>query len=371
MKEAADPPRAALLAARRVVIKVGSRLLAESPAGRPAAIADEITHLAAARGLQATVVSSGAISLGMKVLRHATRPTELAMLQACAAVGQGRLVQHWEHAFGAHGVTTGQVLLSHDDISNRKRFLNARHALRALIDSAVVPIINENDTVAVDEIKYGDNDLLAALVCNLVSAEALIILTDVEGLRDASGARVPTVRDIDAEAVPVAGGTAPRGVGSGGMASKVQAARVANKSGITCVIVPGRRASIITETLGGDDVGTVFVPPGPVLKSRKHWLAYSSRPTGTLVVDEGARRALVEQGKSLLPAGLLGVEGDFEQGDLVSIVTAERTEFARGLAGYRADELHRIRGARTADIAASLGYKYLDEVIHRDDLVLL
>jgi glutamate 5-kinase len=366
-----DSHRAALLGARRVVIKVGSRLLAESPAGRPASIADEITYLAGARGLQATVVSSGAISLGMKVLGHTSRPAELSMLQACAAVGQGRLVQHWEHAFGAHQVTTGQVLLSHGDIADRKRFLNARHALRALIDSKVVPIINENDTVAVDEIKYGDNDLLAALVCNLVSADALIILTDVEGLRDSSGVRMPAVRDINAEAVPVAGGTDPRGVGSGGMASKVQAARVANKSGITCVIVPGRRANVITETLGGEDVGTVFVPPGPALSSRKHWLAYSSRPAGAVVVDDGARRALVEQGKSLLPAGILGVEGDFGQGDLVSIITGDRTEFARGLAGYSAKELGLIRGSRTTDIGATLGYKYLDEVIHRDDLVLL
>jgi glutamate 5-kinase len=363
--------RDALTEARRVVVKVGSRLLADSPAGRPAAIADEIAYLRGARDIEVTVVSSGAISLGMRALGHSQRPHELPVLQACAAVGQGRLLQHWEHAFSAHDLTIAQILLSHDDIADRTRFLNARHALRALLDAGVVPVINENDTVAVDEIKYGDNDLLAALVCNLISAEVLVVLTDVEGLRDRDGSRVPVVRDVDTEAVPLAGDTTPGGVGSGGMASKVRAAKAAGKSGVTCVIAPGRRANVIGEVLGGADVGTVFVPPGPALSSRKHWLAYGSRPVGKLVVDAGAHRALVENGKSLLPAGILEVDGEFGLGDLVSVVTAEGTEFARGLAGYRADELKRIRGARTTDIEPTLGYKYLDEVIHRDDLVLL
>lgn len=366
-----ETPRAILGAARRIVVKVGSRLLSDSPAGRPAAIADEIAQLRAARGLEFVVVSSGSISLGMKVLGHTARPTDLPQLQACAAIGQGRLIRNWEHALSAHGLIAAQILVSHDDIADRQRFLNARHALRALLEAGVIPVINENDTVAVDEIKYGDNDLLAALVCNLVSADAVILLTDVEGLRDAAGARIPLVRDIDAEAVPVAGGSDPRGVGSGGMASKVQAAKIAGKSGVACAIAPGRDSGVIAALLGGADVGTLFQPPGPQLSSRKHWLAYSARPAGRLVVDDGAFRALAEKGKSLLAAGVLEVSGDFGTGDLVSIVTAQGTEFARGLAGYRADELSRIRGVKTSDIEGTLGYKYLDEVIHRDDLVLL
>jgi len=374
VSDQAGSERSALVQARRVVVKVGSRLLSDSPAGRPAAIADEIAYLRGARGLQVAVVSSGAISLGMRALGFSTRPRDVPSLQACAAVGQNRLMQHWAHAFSAHELTIGQVLLSHDDIADRKRFINARHALRALIDADAVPVINENDTVAVDEIKYGDNDLLAALVCNLVSADALIVLTDVEGLRDREGVRVPVVRDVDSEAAPLAGGAVAGGVGSGGMASKVQAAKIAGRTGVACAIVPGRKSGVIAEVLGGGDVGTMFVAGGQngePLSSRKHWLAYGSRPMGRLVVDDGARRALVEKGRSLLPAGVIEVEGEFGLGDLVSVVSRDGTEFARGLTSYRADELNRIRGVRTADIEATLGYKYLDEVIHRDDLVIL
>ncbi len=360
-----------LARARRVVIKVGSRLLAESPAARPAALADEIAQLRASRKLEVVIVSSGAIALGVKVLGWTARPTELPRLQAAAAVGQNRLMQHWEHAFAAHHMVIGQVLLTHDDIADRKRFLSARHALKALLDAGAVPIINENDTVAVDEIKYGDNDILAALVGNLVSADALIILTDVDGLRDGAGVRVPLVHDVDRQAAPLAGGSQPRGVGSGGMASKVQAAKAAGNHGIAVAIAPGRQTGVIAAVLAGDDVGTLFVPARARMRSRKHWLAYGVRPVGRLVVDEGARTALAEKGRSLLPAGILEVVGDFGLGDVVSVVTAEGTEFARGLAGYHSDDLRRIRGVRTADIEATLGYKYLDEVIHRDDLVLL
>jgi glutamate 5-kinase len=366
-----EDPRSLLVHARRVVVKVGSRLLAESPAGRPAALADEIAQLRAARKLEVVVVSSGAIALGVRALSWPARPTELPRLQAAAAIGQQKLMQHWEHAFSAHQIIIGQVLLTHDDIADRKRFLNARHALQAMLDAGAVPVINENDTVAVDEIKYGDNDTLSALVGNLVSADAMIILTDVDGLRDGAGARVPVVRDVDREAAPLAGGSQPRGVGSGGMASKVQAAKAAGNHGIAVAIAPGRSAGVLTAVLGGHDIGTLFVPAKSRMSSRKHWMAYGVRPVGRLVVDAGARAALAEKGRSLLPAGILEVVGDFGLGDVVSVVTADGTEFARGLAGYGAADLRRIRGVRTADIEATLGYKYLDEVIHRDDLVLL
>ncbi len=363
--------RAALAAARRVVVKIGSKLLAESPAGRPAVLADQITALRRDRGIEVVIVSSGAISLGIRALGYSQRPTELPALQAAAAVGQGRLTQYWEHAFAAHGVTIGQVLLTHDDLSDRTRFLNARHALRSLLDADVVPIINENDTVAVDEIKWGDNDLLAALVCNLISADGLIALTDVDGLRDHAGQRIPTVVDIDNEAAPVAGGADPDGAGSGGMASKVQAAKIAAKSGVPTAIALGSDPAVLLRALSGDDIGTLFVPAPSRLTSRKHWLAYGARPTGRLVVDAGARRALVEQGRSLLPAGVVEVQGEFALGDIIGLVDTQGTEFARGLAGYPSGDMRRIRGLRSADIEATLGYKYLDEAVHRDDLVLL
>ncbi|HEU0029148.1 MAG TPA: glutamate 5-kinase [Kofleriaceae bacterium] len=361
--------RKALTGARRVVIKIGSRLVAESPASRPATIADQVLELRR-RGVEIVIVSSGAIALGMRRLRLATRPTELPALQAAAAVGQSQLMQHWEHAFAAHDVAIGQVLVTHDDLGDRRRFLSARLTLRALLDHGVVPIINENDTVATEEIKFGDNDQLAALVCNLVSADALVILTDVEGVRDATGQRMPVVRDIDREAAPVAGGSTS-GVGSGGMASKVGSARIVTRTGVPAVIAPGREPDVIVRALAGADVGTLFTARGGALSSRKHWIAYGAKPVGKIVIDDGAVRALRDAGKSLLPAGITRVDGDFELGDTVSVITAAGVELARGLVAYAADELRKISGLQTAAIEARLGYKSIDEAIHRDDLVIL
>jgi glutamate 5-kinase len=363
--------REALSAARRIVVKIGSRLLAESPASRPAVIADQVVELRR-RGVEVVIVSSGAIALGVRRLRLAGRPTELPGLQAAAAVGQSRLMQHWEHAFAAHDIAIGQVLVTHDDLGDRRRFLSARLTLRALLDHGVVPIINENDTVATDEIKFGDNDQLAALVCNLVSADALAILTDVEGVRDATGVRIPIVHDIDREAAPVAGASTS-GVGSGGMASKVGSARIVTRTGIPAVVAPGREPDVLVRVFGGADVGTLFVPPRGtgVLSARKHWIAYGAKPAGRLVVDDGAARALRDAGKSLLPAGITAVDGEFELGDTVSVVTAAGTELARGLVAYPADDLRKISGLQSAGIEARLGYKSIDEAIHRDDLVIL
>jgi len=361
--------RAALKNARRVVVKIGSRLLAESPASRPATIADQVAELRK-RGVEAVIVSSGAIALGMRRLRLAARPHELPALQAAAAVGQSRLMQHWEHAFAAHDIAIGQVLVTHDDLGDRRRFLSARLTLRALLDHGCVPIINENDTVATDEIKFGDNDQLAALVCNLVSADALVILTDVEGVRDAAGVRMPIVHDIDREAAPVAGASTS-GVGSGGMASKVGSARIVTLTGMPAVVAPGREPDVITRVLAGDDLGTLFVPGDETLSSRKHWIAYGTKPAGKLVVDDGAARALVEKNKSLLPAGITRVDGEFELGDMVSVTSAAGVELARGLVAYPAHELRKISGLQSAAIEARLGYKGIDEAIHRDDLVIL
>ncbi len=365
--------REALARARRVVVKIGSRLISEDPSGRTSALAAEIAALRA-RGLEAIVVSSGAIALGRARLGMTERPRELPLLQAAAAVGQGRLMLAWEQAFAPHGITVGQVLLTHDDVRDRGRFLAARHALFALLGLGVVPIVNENDSTGTDEIKFGDNDGLAALVVNLCAADALIILTDVNGLHDADpahgGVRIPLVKDIDVEAAPVAG-ESRSGVGTGGMASKVAAARVAGASGVPTVVAEGRRAGVLGEALAGADTGTLFLPRLERLASRKHWIAYGLRPMGALIIDAGARAALVERQKSLLPSGIKAVEGRFEAGDAVAIVDEEGREIGRGLVGYSSDEVGRIRGRRTAEIELYLGYKNLDEVIHRDDLVIL
>ena len=367
---ATHPNRTALTAAKRIVVKIGSRLIAESPAGRPASIADQVVALQHS-GHEVIIVSSGAIALGLRRLRLAARPTDLPGLQAAAAVGQSRLMQAWEHAFSAHDRAIGQVLLTHDDLGDRRRFLSARLTLRALLDQGVVPIINENDTVATDEIKFGDNDQLAALVCNLVSADLLIILTDVEGVRDANGVRMPVVMDIEREAAPVAGGSSKDGVGSGGMASKVASARIVTRTGVPAVVAPGREPRVLIDVCAGRDVGTLFVPGDGVLSSRKHWIAYGAKPAGKVIVDAGAGRAMATQGKSLLPAGICAVEGDFDAGDTVAVFDEQGREIARGLVAYGASDLRKIQRLQSAAIEATLGYKSLDEAIHRDDLVVL
>lgn len=363
-----------LTRARRLVIKIGSSLIDGSPAARPAQIADQVAPLLR-QGREVVIVSSGAIALGVRDLGFASRPTALPALQAAAAVGQNRLVVNWAHGFAAHRVPVGQVLLTHDDISRRERFINARWALRALIAAGAVPIVNENDTVSTEEIRYGDNDRLAALVCNLIGASALIILTDVDGLLDAppddGGKRIPVVDDIDAIAREIAGGPRPGGVGSGGMASKVEAARSAARHGVFTVVANGADGAVLTRLIAGEDIGTVFVPAPERINSRKHWIAYAGNPEGRIVVDEGARRAVVEKGASLLAVGVSRVEGTFSMGALVSLITDSGIEFARGLATYSAVEVQRLAGVRSADIEQTLGYKYTDEIIHRDDLVLL
>ncbi len=363
--------RTQLAAARRIVVKIGSRLLAEDAEAR---VRNLVAQIAAqrARGVSCVLVSSGAIALGVRRLGMSERPHAIPHLQATAAVGQGHLMQYYDRGFAEHGLAAGQVLLTHDDLSDRTRFLNARHALLALLEYGAVPVVNENDTVAVEEIKFGDNDQLAALVTNLVEAELLIILTDVGGLLDAAGNVVPEVSDVDSQAAPIAGAT-QSGVGRGGMASKVQAAKVAARFGCATVVASGREPEILRRVLSGELIGTVFVPTprAQALGSRKHWIAYALKPSGTLVVDAGARRALVENKRSLLPSGVREVKGRFGLGDAVAVVTEDGKEFARGLCGYSAEEVEKIRGRRTTDIESILGYKYFDEGIHRDDLVIL
>ncbi len=368
--------RAELVSAKRVVVKVGSRSVVGASLhelGRPedAHFMPLAVQLATLRdqGRSVVLVSSGAVALGRGRLGFAARPRSIAELQACAAVGQSLLMRGWEAAFALRGVAVAQMLLSHADLSDRERYLNARGALDALLELGAVPVINENDTVAVDEIRFGDNDQLAAMVCTLADADLLVLLSDVEGLLS-GGARVSVVEDIDAAQALVA----PKkgdDVGSGGMSSKLDAARRASRRGVPVVIADARDGGVLAKILAGEDVGTFVVPSAARLPSRKHWIAYTLRPRGDLILDDGAARAIREGGRSLLPAGVIGVRGAFAPGDAVVLRSADGTEIGRGLTRYGTADAATLAGARTDEIRARLGFHGGDEIVHRDDLVLV
>ena len=379
MSTSSDPTdRERIAHARRVVVKIGTAVLTD-PAGRfdaPrfAGLCDELA--AAGKDRELVLVSSGAIALGVERLGLGQRPVDLPGKQAAAAVGQCRLMQRYAEELGRHGLTVGQLLLTHEDVEDRRRYLNARQTLGALLAQRVIPIINENDTVSVDEIQFGDNDALSGLVVGLCDAELLVLLSDVDGLYDRDPRDGPMASLISevAEVTPaleaLAGGSRS-GVGTGGMIAKVRAARRAAESGALTVIAPGHRPGTLAAVLKGDRVGTLFAAPRPPLRSRQRWIAHALNARGKLVVDAGAREALLHRGGSLLPSGLRRVEGDFERGCAVDIALEDGAPFARGLAGYGSRELARLCGVRSTEIAPLLGYKYLDEVVHRDDLVLL
>ena len=356
--------------ARRAVVKIGSRTLASD-----AAVYDRIaTAVCGAAPLEVVVVSSGAIALGLKVLGLKSRPREMAKLQACAAAGQSRLMRRYEEAFERAGGRVAQVLLTHADLADRTRANNARGALDALLELKTAPIINENDTVAVDEIRFGDNDQLAALVAALVSADLLVLLSDVEGLLDENGARVPVVHDVEREALPLVD-RAPviagrESVGTGGMASKLEAARRGTLAGAAVVIADARSETSLRDVFAGKDVGTLFVPHHDRLAARKHWILFTLRPRGALVVDAGAAHALETKGGSLLAVGVLGVRGGFGAGDAVQIIDPTGREIARGLVALAAIDVARIAGKRANEVEATIG-RAVDAVVHRDDLVVM
>jgi glutamate 5-kinase len=371
--------RQALGRARRVVVKVGSGLVTAAGHGpdarRIGTLAEDIAALVRDRR-EVTLVSSGAIATGMAKLGLANRPRSIPEKQAAAAVGQSALMWQYEQAFGKHGLTVGQVLLTGQDISDRSRYLNARNTLLTLLHLGVVPVVNENDTVAVEEIKVGDNDNLAALVGHLIDADLVVLLTDVEGLYTADPGRDPEARRLDTvEAVTgdlqrlVYEGTS--NVSVGGMGTKLQAAAKTTTSGIPLVIASGEEPRVLQRLLRGEDLGTHFLPREDRLKARKRWIAFAVPRQGRLTVDAGAARALTERATSLLPSGLVGVEGDFPAGAVVGVADPAGAEFARGLVNYDAGELRRLRGVKTREIEATLGYKGLDEVIHRDNLAIL
>jgi glutamate 5-kinase len=371
--------RRALSAARRVVVKVGSGLITQ-PGDGPSPLvidrlADDLAALVRDRR-EVALVTSGAIATGMARLGLPVRPRSIPEKQASAAVGQSALMWHYEQAFKKHDIQVGQVLLTGQDIADRERYLNARNTLLTLLQFGVLPVINENDTVAVEEIKVGDNDNLAALVAHLIDADLLVLLTDVDGLYTADPRRDPTARRLDVvesitDDIYRLVFDAATQVSVGGMATKLEAAQKASSSGIPMVIASGHEPGILQRLLKGEGLGTYFQPRDDRLAARKRWIAFAVPPQGRLVVDGGAKRALTERRKSLLPSGVAAVEGEFPAGAVVALAELGGQEFARGLVNYGADELRKIRGAKTSEIDKRLGYKGLDEVIHRDNLVVL
>lgn len=365
--------------AKRIVIKVGSAVLTQASGMLNEAafkgLAVEVSKLRD-RGIEAALVTSGAVAAGMGKLGLAERPKSIPEKQAAAAAGQSSLMGRYERVFAAHDLNVAQVLLTHEDLSSRHRYLNARNTFFTLLSYGVVPIVNENDTVVVDEIKFGDNDNLSALVAGLIDADLLLILTDTEGLYDkdprshADAELIPLVEKIDSHIEHMAGGVGTS-IATGGMITKIQAAKKASAVGIPTIIASGREMSNIEKVFASERIGTLFLPQSEKLTSRKHWIATVLKPKGKIIVDDGAKDALISKGKSLLPTGIVGAEGDFGIGDAVILEDKEGKRFAQGLAGYAHAEILLIMGHRSSRIEEILGYKYCDEVIHRDDLVIL
>ncbi|MGR3915092.1 MAG: glutamate 5-kinase [Gammaproteobacteria bacterium] len=371
-----DNSRKQLSAASRWVVKVGTSLLTDTEAGlNKTAIDSLVAQMAALKqgGAQILLVSSGSIVEGMQRMGWKSRPAALDQLQAAAAVGQMGLAQCYESAFRRFGIVTAQVLLTHADLAHRERYLNARNTLRTLLSLDVIPIINENDAVVNDEIRFGDNDTLAALVANLIEAEVVVILTDRAGLynRDPDAPAAQLIRQSRADDPELLRHPrAPGAFGRGGMLTKIQAAQKAARSGAATVIADGRDPRTLLRLRAGESVGTLLTPGTERLAARKQWLAGQLRGNGEVVLDDGAARVLRESGRSLLPIGVVGVRGVFRRGDIITCVTQHGVEVARGLANYSSEESARIAGKPSRQIEAILGYAGDSELIHRDNIAL-
>jgi glutamate 5-kinase len=364
---------------KRLVVKIGSNILAHGTEGldikRITSIASDVAELHNS-GYDVVLVSSGAIAAGMKKLGLTEKPRDIKLKQAAAAVGQSSLMWAYEKSFGEHKKKVAQVLLTRDDFSDRKKYINSKNTILTLLSYKIIPIINENDTIATDEIKFGDNDYLASLVSGLVEADKLIILSDVEGLytedpRQSSRAKIIDHVDEITPEIELKAGSKGSALGTGGMYSKVLAAKRAVSHGITVHIISGKKEGLLTSLIKGKHCGTLFKPKEQRLSSRKGWIAYGSRSKGNIVLDEGAVKALVQGGKSLLPSGIISVEGDFDTGDAVYCIDTKGNRIAKGLINYSFLEVEKIKGKKTSEIEKILGYKYSDEAIHRDNLVLL
>lgn len=373
-----DARKKILGASKRVVIKIGSGVISND-AGLDqqmvSQLANEICDLRE-KGIEIIVVSSGAVAAGRCSLGIEGRPKTIPQKQAAAAIGQPRIMRAYKEVFNQRGQTAAQVLLTRDDLSNRRRYLNAHNTLDTLFEYGVTPIVNENDTVVVEEIRFGDNDNLSALVASLMEADLLLILSDVDGFytgdpgKDQSARLMPLVERINGEIEAMAG-TSSSTVGTGGMLTKLQAAQKAGVAGVPTLIVNGRTEQILRRVFAGEELGSLFLSSGSRLNARKRWIALSMRPSGKILLDAGAVRAVVEGGKSLLPTGIVAVEGDFERGDAVHICTPDAAPFAIGIANYNSAELDKIKRHRCAEIESILGYQYRDEAVHRDYLVLI
>ncbi len=372
-------PRKRFSEAGRIVVKVGTYTLSDA-AGRldRAHMRSLVEQIAALRGegREVILVSSGAIAAGVELLGLSERPRDIPSLQASSSVGQGLLLHLYSSLFAEHGLRVGQVLFTQYDFSHRRQYLNARNTFDRLLELGVVPLVNENDTVAVEEIRFGDNDRLAALVAVLTEADLVIMLSDIRGLYtadpkvDREARLIREVERITSEMMRSAGRTVEEH-SSGGMRAKLEAARIATASGIGVLVAPGHEPGVLPTLMRGDMLGTYFHPSSKRLRNQKHWIAYGTRPRGTIVIDAGAREAILHGGKSLLPAGVVECRGSFNAGDAVEVTDEEGRRIARGLCTLSAGELDEVRGLRSAEAASLLGHERCEEVIHRDHLVIV
>jgi len=369
-----------IAAAHTVVVKVGTRVLTQADGGlnlaRIEQLAEEIQAISAG-GRRVVLVSSGAVGAGLGLLGLKSRPTDLAKLQAVAAVGQTHLIQAYDRTFARHGRRAAQVLLTLEDVDDRVRYLNVRNTLVSILEFGAIPVVNENDTVSVDELKttFGDNDRLAAMVTNLIRAPLMIVLSDIEGLYDGDPALktshlVSTVERIDEQVLAYVRDRRT-GLSKGGMASKLEAARIVTTAGEHMIIASGRRTEVLTALMAGEPIGTLFLAQGKSISPYKRWLGFSAQVRGRIQVDAGARQAIVDKNRSLLAAGIVGTQGEFQKGDVVALCDSEGTVIARGLTNYASADVERIKGLKSEKIAQVLGRRPYEEVIHRDNLAIV
>ncbi|MFH1190565.1 MAG: glutamate 5-kinase [Candidatus Omnitrophota bacterium] len=359
---------------KRIAVKIGTKVItSKDRALDKERVKDIVSQVSDIRksGIDALIVTSGAIGAGMWLLGMKARPKDLSELQAAAAIGQNHLMQLYSEYFKAHGALTGQMLLTQDDFDDRGRYLNIKHTINALLRHGVVPIINENDTVATEEIRCGDNDRLSSLVADIAGCDKLILLTDVDGLLDEGGALIGTVPEVNQRILKL-GGRSECDLGTGGMATKLVSAKAASRSGIDCMIANGRVKDILRRiVLLKENAGTMIPGADKKFDAKKRWIAHSSTARGVLTVDDGAKAALVGNNKSLLASGILGSSGKFAAGDVISISDKDGRELARGISNYSSAEVDKLKGLKSAEFKRVLGYKAKDEIIHKDNLVIL
>ncbi|HZN32472.1 MAG TPA: glutamate 5-kinase [Pirellulaceae bacterium] len=377
---AADMRQPVIAGAHTVVVKVGTRVLTQADGTldlpRIELLAEEI-HTISSGGRRVVLVSSGAVGAGLSLLGLKGRPTDLAKLQAVAAVGQTHLIQAYDETFARHGRHAAQVLLTLEDVDDRVRYLNVRNTLLSILEFGAIPVVNENDTVSVDELKttFGDNDRLAAMVTNLIRAPLMIVLSDIEGLYDGdpglkASKLVSTVERIDEQVLAYVRDR-KTGLSKGGMSSKLEAARIVTSAGENMIIASGRRTDVLTQLMAGEPLGTLFLAQGKGISPFKRWLGFSAQVRGRIQLDEGARHAILGKGRSLLAAGIVGTQGEFQKGDAVALCDNEGTVVARGLTNYSSAEIERIKGLKSEKIAQVLGSRPYEEVIHRDNLAIM